>query len=495
MRSKVPAWLFVTGSLALSLGLFGTLYRSALHDKKHSLQHVSEGLREISKNSRASMVTLSSVVTPDNFPDQPGFKEPKRWMGGTGILIQKSPPSPDGKVEGFVLTNHHLVKNAEKITLFTDAEEKIAAEIYAEDPRTDLAIVRVPDLGRLSQAPPAQFGNSDEVREGDLVIAVGTPFGLPHSVSMGVISARGRGPLSLLDLDEFLQTDAAINPGSSGGALLDTQGKVVGINTAIFSQQGGSIGIGFAIPSNLASQVAQSLLAHRRVIRGWLGISAQDVSPDLARYFHAPPRPARTGTSTLQGALINEVVPQALESTRTQLQRGDIITHYNSRVVESAQQLRQWVGATPPGQIVTVAYFRGREARIAQLTLNESPLQAPTHAQAGRRPELLPQKKAARFGLALHDVPTDLASVLKLPARQGTLVIGINPGGLAFEAGLVPGDVILSANQVQIRNTAHFEKLREHLSKSDFAVFYVQRGPFEKFYLSVRFNETPSPRS
>jgi serine protease Do len=283
------------------------------------------------------------------FPELPRDLEQKSL--GSGVIIDR---------EGLVLTNHHVVANADEIQVKLSDTRSFPAELVGSDPRTDVAIVRI--HGR--ELPQAELGNSDDLGVGDWVLAIGNPFGLEETVTAGIVSAKerviGAGPF-----DNFIQTDASINPGNSGGPLIDVDGKVVGVNSAIYSRSGGSVGIGFAIPINLAMQVVGELRAHRRVVRGWLGVAMQDVTPELARSF---------GLTSEAGALISDIY-RGGPAHRAGVRRGDVVVSFNGRPVKNSRELARWASEVPIGSSVKIEIVREGGRRTFDVVVQEAPVE------------------------------------------------------------------------------------------------------------------------
>jgi serine protease Do len=283
----------------------------------------------------------------DFFPELPREFEQKSL--GSGVIIDR---------DGFILTNHHVIANADEIQVKLSDTRTLPAELVGTDARTDIALIRV----RAKNLPQAELGNSDELGVGDWVLAIGNPFGLEETVTAGIVSAKerviGAGPF-----DNFIQTDASINPGNSGGPLIDVDAKVVGVNSAIFSRSGGSVGIGFAIPINLATQIAGQLRANRRVVRGWLGMAMQDVTPDLARSFGLP---------TKDGVIVADLYRNG-PAHRAGLHRGDVIVAFNGKPVKSSQELSRWASEVPPGTKATLGIIRDGARRNVDVVIQEAP--------------------------------------------------------------------------------------------------------------------------
>jgi len=281
------------------------------------------------------------------FPELPRELEQKSL--GSGVIIDR---------QGFILTNHHVVAHADEIKVKLSDTRTLPAELVGTDARTDLALVRV----RSKSLPQAELGNSDDLGVGDWVLAIGNPFGLEETVTAGIVSAKerviGAGPF-----DNFIQTDASINPGNSGGPLVDADGKVVGVNSAIYSRSGGSVGIGFAIPINLAMQVAEQLRANRRVVRGWLGVSMQDVTPELARSF---------GLASSDGAIVSDLYRDG-PAHRAGMHRGDVIVAFNGKAVKNSRELSRWASEVPPGTTVKLDVLRDGQRKTLDLVIQEAP--------------------------------------------------------------------------------------------------------------------------
>jgi serine protease Do len=285
-------------------------------------------------------------------PDTPIEREQRSL--GSGVIIDSS---------GYILTNHHVVANADEIQVKLSDGRNFSAKLVGSDSRTDVALVRING----KDLPQAEIGNSEDIGVGDWVLAIGNPFGLEQTVTAGIVSAKerviGAGPF-----DDFIQTDASINPGNSGGPLIDASGRVVGVNTAIFSRSGGSVGIGFAIPINLAKEVTDQLRASHRVVRGWLGVAMQDVTPELARSF---------GLKEPRGALVADIY-RGGPAHRGGIRRGDVIVGFNGREVKNSRELSRWVVDTPIRSTVAIEILREGQKRSLQVTIDEPPAQRRT---------------------------------------------------------------------------------------------------------------------
>jgi serine protease Do len=352
---------------------------------------------------------------------------------GSGVIFTK---------DGLVLTNNHVIEGADQITVQTSDGTDYPAEVVGTDEKSDVAVLRL--KGQVKGLVPLEVGDSTALRVGDVVLAIGNPFGFSQTVTMGIVSAKGRSETGIVDYADFIQTDAAINPGNSGGALVNMQGQLVGINTAIISRSGGYQGIGFAIPSNMASQIAHSLVEHGRVVRGWLGIGIQDVDPDLAAAMSLP---------TADGVLVSDVEPGG-PADKGGLLRGDVILTVDGKKTNSSTQLRNLIAEAGANKKVELAILRGGKAQTLSLLLGELKTDKPEvakEAHGAPRPE-------TQQGLTVDAITPRIREQLELPPslKQGVVVTGVAPGSAAAEIGLAPGDVIVELNKQPITSVQDF---------------------------------------
>jgi serine protease Do len=464
----------VVAFVALGLGAAGTMAQNAsTPNSREVLDRASITFKEISKKATPAVVSISSVkpaleaeAGAGGGPGHPfGMGDPDApSVGiGSGIII---------RADGTILTNNHVVENAERVTVSMDGKTKEEAVVVGTDAKTDLAVIRL--VKKRTDLPILAFGDSTKLETGDWAIAVGSPFGLTQSVSFGIISAQGRGHMGILDIEDFIQTDAAINPGSSGGPLLNSHGEVIGVNTAIFSQGGGFMGIGFAVPSSIAREVAEQLIAHGKVKRGWVGLIAQDMNDGLARFFKAP--------STTQGALVADIFPDG-PASKAQLKQGDIILKYASETITDAGHLRALVGKDVSGNKIPLEVSRKGKSVLLNVEVGEQPAPPkPKFQLAGQVAE--PGAKPS-IGLAVEDIPREIAAHLKLPSNQGAMIISVSPGSAAFDSGLAPGDVILSVNDEFVSSAREVTKKIKRRSAREQMVLYVQRGPRDRVYIPL----------
>ncbi len=349
---------------------------------------------------------------------------PSRRGTGSGFVI---------RADGIVLTNNHVVERAKEITVALSDGRELPARVLGRDPKTDLAVLKVESPNALPVVP---LGDSDALAVGDWVVAIGNPFGLDNSVTAGIVSAKGRA-IGQGPYDQFIQTDASINPGNSGGPLFDQGGNVVGINTAIFSQGGGNIGIGFAIPVNVARELVPQLEKDGRVTRGWLGVSIQKLTPELAESL---------GVAAKDGVLVAGVTPDS-PAANAGLATGDVVRRWNGKPLDDPAALATAVAATPVGATVPVEVRRDGATRTVQVTVarladDEVATADETGAQRGR------------WGLALRDLTPEERAARRLASGEGVLVTGVAPDSPAAEAGISAGDVVLQANRAAVGSVA-----------------------------------------
>ena len=365
--------------------------------------------------------------------------------------------------DGYVVTNAHVVQQAEQIRVKLSNRDEYDAKLVGSDPKTDVALIKITPRDAL---PVVHLGDSDILEVGDWVVAIGNPFGLAETVTAGIVSAKGRvigaGPY-----DDFIQTDASINPGNSGGPLLNAAGEVIGINSAIFSRSGGNIGIGFAIPINLARHVIDELREHGKVVRGWFGVSIQDMTPALAQSF---------GLERPRGALVVDVEPSG-PAAKAGIERGDVIVEYNGSAIEESHQLPTLVADTAVGKAVDVRVLRHGDERTVRVTIVEQPSGRVARAEkAMRRPS---------WGLALADLSPGLARRFEVPqAVRGAMIRAVEPGSPSDEAGLEPGDVIRQVDRRPVTSARSCEAALERAG--DKVLLLVQRGPTAGYFVLQR---------
>jgi len=389
------------------------------------------------------------------FGQQP--QEQKRTVRslGSGVIVSS---------DGYILTNNHVVANADKLFVVIGDKRSLPAKVVGTDPQTDVAVVRIDAKG----LPAATLGNSDSVSVGQWVIAVGNPFQLMHTVTAGIISAEGRSSVGLADYEDFFQTDASINPGNSGGALADLNGNVIGINTAIATPSGGSIGIGFAIPINMARQVMDSLISKGKVVRGYAGLLPQDIDENLAKALNLP------GTV---GVLVGDVTPRG-PADQAGIKRGDVILSFDGKQVTDATQLRLMVAEMAPKTAVKVSLLREGKALEVTVILAEKPN---TPQEKALEQEQSEGKTGEKLGLSLQDLTPDIAAQLGYEKDKGALVTDVAAGSPAEDAGLGRGDLIKEVNRAPVKSVREFEKAISGFKGGDVVALLVRRGPTTLF--------------
>ena len=372
---------------------------------------------------------------------------PQRSLG-SGIVISK---------DGEILTNYHVVRNADVIRVKLADQTEHDAKLVGKDERTDLALIKI--TKGANNLPVAKWGDSTNIEVGDWVVAIGNPFGLELTVTAGIVSAKGRvigaGPY-----DRFIQTDASINPGNSGGPLIDMQGEVVGVNTAIFSQSGGNVGIGFAIPVDLARKVVEQLRKNGRVVRGWLGIRAQEPTPQQASSLGLS---RRVGVA----ALVTEVAENS-PAAEAGIKPGDVIWEFNGKPLPKSQDFPSLVADTSPGQKVTLKILRDKSERAVTVRISELPEEREVVTQADGRD--------AELGLRVQKVTPELSRRHGLSTTKGVIVVEVQPGSPADQAGMEVGDVIREVNQRPVNTTKDFEQSVRQGKRGERIVLLVQRG-------------------
>jgi len=383
----------------------------------------------------------------------PEEQQPRGGIG-SGVIVTK---------DGYILTNNHVVEGATEVKVSTNDRREFPAKVIGTDPRSDVAVIKI----QASNLPVLPISDSGKVQVGDLALAIGDPFGIGQTVTMGIISATGRAGLSPGNYEDFIQTDAAINPGNSGGALINTNGELIGINTAIISRSGGNQGIGFAIPINMAREVMDQLVKTGKVTRGYIGVIPQDITPELARAFNLP---------TASGAAITQVQPNT-PASKAGLKEGDVVTAVNGEPVNDANGLRLRVSRTAPGTTLRMTVQREGGQREIPVTLERLPETANAadkdDDQGGRFGR---GASSTMQGLNVTDLTSEVASELQLPAgSKGVVVTKVDPGTAPAEAGLRQGDVITQVNRKPVNSVAEFENaVRSSGSKS--VLLLVNRG-------------------
>ncbi|HEX4122021.1 MAG TPA: DegQ family serine endoprotease [Verrucomicrobiae bacterium] len=396
------------------------------------------------------------------FPDNPFFRQffgnqfsgprkmytPPEHGVGSGVIVTK---------DGYILTNNHVVEDANEVKVTLSDGREYTAKVVGKDPKSDLAVIKI----NATDLPAIAFSDSSKAEVGDVVLAIGNPYAIGETVTMGIISAKGRATMGL-DYEDFIQTDAAINPGNSGGALVDADGRLVGINTAIYSRGGGNQGIGFAIPTDLAKGIMLSLIEYGKVTRGYLGVMIQDITPPLAKEFDLKGD---------QGALVGEVVPHG-PADKAGLKDGDVITSFNGVKVTDSRHLKLEVAGLAPGEKVPVEIMRDGSRKTLEVKLQELPGE---NAMAkNSNDNNAGQDNGSLQGVGVADLDSQARQQFNIPENvKGAVVTDVAQDSASAEAGLKAGDVIMEINHHAVASANDAVKLTEHASDNKLTLLRV----------------------
>jgi serine protease Do len=412
------------------------------------VERVMPAVVTIRVEKRAQMVPTDQQMPDDLFRRFFGEQMPRGQRGqriprgierglGSGVIV-----TPDG----YILTNNHVVEGTDSVKVELPDSRTFTAKVVGTDPASDLAVVKI-DAKNL---PTLVIGDSDAAKVGDVVLAVGNPLGVGETVTSGIISAKGRQTENSDSYQDFLQTDAAINHGNSGGALVNTAGQLVGINSQILSPSDANIGLGFAIPSNMARNVMDQLVKNGTVRRAKLGVTVQRITADLA---------ASLGLPSSQGALVSSVEPGS-PAARAGIRQGDVITQYNGKAISDYNQLRNIVAATTPGTSVPVQILRNGRSETVQATVGELAVKRERDTSSGSS-----DREGGRFGMSVEPLTPDLAEQVGVPrGTQGVLVAGVDPSGIAADSQLQEGDVI---EKVDGKTVTTVDALKSAIDRTD----------------------------
>jgi serine protease Do len=467
MKEVMRKWCLIVGSLtifSMGVGLMTWLVpATALVAQAAATPTVPGSFAELAKKASPSVVNISTVKVvkgrgpmPTPFGQGDPFRDffdrffhdqiPKDFRQqslGTGFIIDK---------EGYILTNNHVVEMADEIKVKLSDGKEYEAKTIGRDPKTDLALIKIQSDESLLPLP---LGDSEKLEVGDWVVAIGNPFGLGNTVTAGIVSAKYR-QIGAGSYDNFIQTDASINPGNSGGPLLDTSGEVVAINTAIFSQGGGNIGIGFAIPVNMAKELLPQLKGGK-VVRGWLGVMIQKITPELKEKLNLKDE---------KGALVADVTKGG-PAEKAGIERGDVIVSFDGKDIKEMRELPFIVASTPVGKTVKVEVIRKGERKNFDVKIRElKEEQAAVSAEEEATPKL---------GMSVEELTPELAKNLNVAEKSGIVVVQVEDDSAAAVAGMKPGDVIMEIDQSPVKNLEDFNRKIERYKKGDTILFLVKR--------------------
>ena len=415
-------------------------------DGKRLVEQIQGVFMDLADRVKPAVVNIAPVSSSARSGENPRERNPNNSGTGSGVIVDK---------RGLIVTNNHVVGDAKEVEVRLSTRLKFVGQVIGRDPDTDLAIVQIkPD----HDLPTVPFGDSSKVRVGQWVLAVGNPFALDRTVTLGVVSGLERDAVRLSRYEAFIQTDASINPGNSGGPLFNINGEVIGINTAIinFAQ-----GIGFAIPSNMVLQVVDQLRARGKVVRGWLGVGIQEVTPDLASKF---------GIKESEGVLVNDVFENE-PASRAGLRPGDIIAKVNGRSIETPSGLSRAVAGLPPGTKIDLDIVRNGEHRLLTVDLGERKEEA-VMASLPPSPAPLPELK---LGLNVQDLTPELSEKFKIKEKKGVLISKVESGSAAQEQGLREGDLIKEVNRQSVSSAEEFKTALSQIKKGDSVLLRVMR--------------------
>ncbi len=426
------------------------------------LTEIGQATAEIAETVKPTIVNISTTRTvniqgtPSPFFDDPFFrrffgdqfripKERKTASLGSGVIVDP---------KGYILTANHVVQDAEEIRVTLSDKREFKGKRVGTDAKTDIAVIKI-DSDRL---PTIKLGDSDKLRVGETVLAIGSPYGLSQTVTMGIVSAVGRANVGIADYEDFIQTDAAINPGNSGGALVNVRGELVGINTAIFSTSGGYQGIGFAVPTSMAKAVMDSLITKGKVIRGWLGVTIQPLTPELAKQFNLKEE---------KGALVGDII-EGSPAEKAGLQRGDVIIEYEGKRIDEPYQLKNIVANTEPGHEVKLKIIRENRTETKKVSIGDLPAEMQKLSK-GEFNNLL-------RGVTVQDLSPEIYTQFKLPKRLKGVIVSDVGGDSPAAMALMQGDVIQEINRQRITNITDYKNVASRINLEEDILLFIFRG-------------------
>jgi len=472
----IRTWFILGLIFSLNFGAWSYTYASGSKISQQSidiLTQIGQATAEIAETVKPAIVNILATRTikiqgnTNPFLDDPFFrrffgdrlrvpKERKTASLGSGVIVDSN---------GYILTTNHLIQGAEEINVTLSDKREFKGKIIGNDVMTDIGIIKI-DADNL---PTIKWGDSDKLRVGETVLAIGSPYGLSQTVTTGIVSAVGRANVGIADYEDFIQTDAAINPGNSGGALVNVRGELVGINTAIFTTSGGYQGIGFSIPTSMAKAVMDSLISKGKVIRGWLGVTIQPLTPELAKQFNLKEE---------KGALVGDV-SEGSPAEKAGLQSGDVIIEYEGKKIEEPYQLRNMVANTPTGQEVELKIIRENKTETKKVTVSELPAEMQKPSK-GEYNNLL-------RGVTVQDLLPEIYNKLNIPKKlKGVIVSDMDEDSPAARV-LMQGDVIQGINRQKITSIKDYENMVSRINSDENILLLIYRGGSSLFItLSVK---------
>ena len=477
MRSAIGRTVPVTGRLHLAVLVCVSVFLWSApvlaQEGKSALQTLQDAFVQVAQSVKPAVVNVSTTQRPrpqegrqapqvppqfreffgDDFFERffGGAPQRERRSLGSGVIVDK---------RGYILTNNHVIEQADEIEVHLSDKRKFTATVVGKDPKTDLAVIKIaaPD-----DLPVAKLGDSTKIRIGEWAMAIGNPFGLDQTVTVGVISAIGRSDVGITTYEDFIQTDASINPGNSGGPLVNLNGEVVGINTAIVAS---GRGIGFAIPISMAKEIKDRLISQGKVVRGWLGVGIQELSEELAAQFGVKPE---------DGVLVGNVMKGG-PAERAGLKSGDIIQEFNGTKIGSVHQLQREVAEASVGSQGQLKVLRDKQVTTLSVVLGEQPSDV-----AAAEPESAPVAPADRFGLTVQDLTPELRNQFRMTSVDGIIVSSVAEGGAAARGGVRPGDLITEANREPVKNTRDFSRILGQVKRGQNLLLLVRRDGNSRF--------------
>lgn len=439
--------------------------------KSPAFSNIVKVISPLVVNISTTKTVIKDTAPLSHFFDSPfqdffePFNMPKKWKEaslGSGVLVSQ---------DGYIITNNHVVEKSDEIKVTLYGQQTYTGKIIGTDPKTDIAVIKI----SADNLPSIKWGDSDGLQVGEFVLAFGNPFSLGHTVTMGIVSALGRANVGIADYEDFIQTDAAINPGNSGGPLVNIKGELVGINTAIFSKTGGYQGIGFAVPSNMARSVMTQLIKEGKVTRGWLGVTIQNLTPELSKEF---------GLNNTTGALVTDIFDDS-PAGKAGIKRGDVVIEVAGKKIKNVENLRNMVSQSKVGTMIKVTVLRNGKQLVFNAVISEFP-QDMARAMPEDDTETMQEEENELAGFNVMELTGEIAKQLGLSRNEsGVVIVKVDSYSPAGDAGLKKGDVIQEINKKRIKNLNDFNKITPHIRKGDTLLLFINRGG-NKFYVTLK---------